>query len=318
MTRRLKILSCGEVLWDLFPEGPRFGGAPANFACHAALLGADAIMLSAVGDDDRGAEALSILAGIGVDTALIQQIPGAATGTVGVVTDGAGKPSYEIHAGSAWDSIAWSKAIEQAVDSAGAVYFGTLGQRGPASRATIRRALELARERGIPRILDVNLRAPFFDDALIRDSIALASVLKLSDEELPHVAKACGLGSNDETDGTNPATATITASPDGQISDASTEAVLRALLERYRLTHVAMTRGAEGALLLSSTETVSQPGIPTIVRDTVGAGDSFTAALALGLLRRDPLANIALTACQTASAVCAQDGAVPLTAVTPS
>lgn len=293
MTRSPKILSCGEVLWDLFPEGPRFGGAPANFACHAALLGADAIMLSAVGDDARGAEAVSILAGIGVDTALIQQIPGAATGTVGVVTDAAGKPSYEIHAGSAWDRIAWTKGIEQAVESADAVYFGTLGQRGSASRATIRRALELARERGIPRILDVNLRAPFFDDALIQDSISQASVLKLSDEELPHVAKACGFEIN---------------------HDGNTEAVLRGLLEKYGLTHVAMTRGAEGALLLSATETVNQPGIPTIVRDTVGAGDSFTAALALGLLRRDPLANIALTACQTASAVCAQDGAVPLAA----
>ncbi len=284
-----RILSCGEVLWDLFPEGARFGGAPANFACHAALLGGAAIMLSAVGMDARGDEAIAILQGMGVDTSLMQRAPGSATGSVGVVTDPAGKPSYEIHPGSAWDNLSWTAALERHAQAVDAVYFGTLGQRGAVSRGTIRRALCLAGERGIPRILDVNLRVPFYDAPLIYDSLALASVLKLSDEELPAVAAACGLD-----------------------AAARPESLLRRLLEQFDLSLVAMTRGAEGALLVSPEETVPQPGIPTVVRDTVGAGDSFTAALVVGLLRGHSLADIARTACETASAVCALDGAVPL------
>lgn len=282
------ILSCGEVLWDLFPEGAKFGGAPANFACHAALQGARVSLLSAVGHDARGREATAILESLGVDTSWIQVLPDAATGTVGVVTDAAGKPRYEIHAGSAWDQLAWTTELEALVHSADAVYFGTLGQRSTLSRATVRQVLGLATLRGIPRILDVNLRPPFYDDALIRESLEAASVVKLSDEELPGVAAACGLDR-----GMDP------------------ETQLRALLRQFNLTHLAMTRGAEGALLLSPHQTIDQRGIPVVVRDTVGAGDSFTAALVTGLLRGDSLATIARNACETASTVCAHDGAVP-------
>lgn len=282
------VISCGEVLWDLFPEGARFGGAPANFACHAAILGGAVSMLSAVGEDARGREASAILQGFGVDTSLIKRTADAPTGTVGVSVDAEGKPSFEIHAGSAWDRIPWSAALESRIAETDAIYFGTLGQRGELSRATIRRVLAEAKTLRIPRVLDVNLRKPFFDAALIRESIAQASVLKLSDDELPEVAAACGIA-----------------------TDARPETTLHALLTRHSLDLIAMTRGADGALLVSPTETVDQPGIPTVVRDTVGAGDSFTAALVIGLLRGDSLGVIARAACETAAAVCAQPGAVP-------
>ena len=283
-----RILSCGEVLWDLFPDGPRFGGAPANFACHAALLGGSVTMLSAVGGDERGREAVEILRGFGIGTSLIQKIADAPTGTVGVNVDAAGRPSFEIHADSAWDRIAWTPELAASIASTDAIYFGTLGQRGEISRTTIQRALASARERGILRMLDVNLRPPFFDAALIRESVELASVLKLSDEELPTVAKACGIECCRHA-----------------------EDALRTMLTLYDLDLIAMTRGADGALLVSADETISQPGIPTVVRDTVGAGDSFTAALVIGLLRGDALADITRTACETAAAVCAHDCAVP-------
>ncbi|MEI7774490.1 MAG: carbohydrate kinase [Verrucomicrobiota bacterium] len=286
--RKPRILSCGEVLWDLFPEGARFGGAPANFACHAARLGGDVTMLSAVGNDMRGAEAVTILRGFGVETTLVQRIADALTGSVGVSVDAAGKPSFEIHAGSAWDLIDWTDALEAKVSEADAIYFGTLGQRGAVSRATIRRAMELARERGILRVLDVNLRSPFYDPALIRASIAHASVLKLSDEELSEVATACGIA-----------------------LDTKPEATLRSLLTRFGLHLVVMTRGAEGALFVSPNGVIDQPGIPTKVVDTVGAGDSFTAAFVLGILRGDAPEVILQKACEIASAVCSQSGAVP-------
>ncbi len=282
------ILSCGEVLWDLFPEGAQFGGAAANFACHAALLGGDVTLLSAVGADARGDEAIAILRGFGIATSLIQRNADAATGSVGVSLDMAGKPSFEIHADSAWDRVVWTGALDARVANVDAVYFGTLGQRGEKSRATIRQALRLAKDRGILRVLDVNLRKPFYDGALIRDSIALASVLKLSDDELPEVAAACGIA-----------------------LDAKPENTLRALLVRSGLDLVAMTRGADGALLVSKDDAVSQPGIPTKVVDTVGAGDSFTAALVIGLLRGEPHKSILRKACEIASAVCSHSGAVP-------
>lgn len=283
-----RILSCGEVLWDMFPEGARFGGAPANFACHAAILGGDVSMLSAVGADSRGAESIAVLRGFGMDASLVQSIADAPTGSVGVSVDSAGKPSFEIHAGSAWDRIAWTSALESRIAETDVIYFGTLGQRGSLSRSTIRRALSVAKARNIPRVVDVNLRPPFYDAALIGESIALATVLKISDDELVEVAAACGIA-----------------------ADTSSEATLRALLVSSGLTLVVMTRGARGALLVSADEIVDQPGIPTDVVDTVGAGDSFTAALVVGLLRRDSLATVARTACETAAAVCAHRGAVP-------
>ena len=288
------ILSCGEVLWDLFPDGPRFGGAPANFACHAAVLGGGVSLLSAVGEDVRGGDAFSILQNFGIDTSLIQMTFDAPTGSVGVSLDAAGKPTFDIKADSAWDRIAWNAILASRIDGMDAIYFGTLGQRSGISRATIQRVLGLAKAKGLLRVLDVNLRPPFFDAALIRESLALASVLKLSDDELPEVAAACGTAMADNPENT-----------------------LRTLLLHHQLDLVAMTRGADGALLVSETETVYQPGIPVLVRDTVGAGDSFTAALTMGLLRDDPLSVIALAACATASAVCAQSGAVPEFATPP-
>ena len=285
---KTSILSCGEVLWDLFPEGARFGGAPANFACHAALLGGDVALLSAVGQDPRGDEVLAILRRFGIDTSLIQRIAAAPTGSVGVSLNAAGKPSFEIHADSAWDRLTWTTELESRLAQVDAVYFGTLGQRGANSRATIQRVVSEAKARGIPRMLDVNLRPPFYDAALIRESIAQASLLKLSDDELPEVASACAI-----------------------VIEADPVATLRALLTRFQLDLVVLTRGAEGALLVSPVDSVDQTGIPTLVRDTVGAGDSFTAAVVLGLLRGEAHEVILRKACEIAAAVCAHSGAVP-------
>lgn len=282
------ILSCGEVLWDLFPDGPRFGGAPANFACHAALLGAQVSLLSAVGEDAPGREARAILEGFGLDVSLLRRVPAAPTGAVGVTVDAAGKPSFDIRGDAAWDQIAWTPPLAARLAVVDAIYFGTLGQRSALSRATIQQALRAATARGLLRVLDVNLRRPYCDAALIRESIAQATVLKLSDDELPAVAAACGLPSGDEPFG-----------------------LLHSVLTRNQLDLVALTRGAAGALLVTATDVIDQPGIPTVVCDTVGAGDAFTAALVVGLLRRDPLPTVARRACEIAAAVCAQPGAVP-------
>jgi len=282
------ILSLGEVLWDVFADGERFGGAPANFACHAAILGADVAIISAVGDDRRGRESLAILRGFGIDISHISIVPESPTGTVTVALNEAGKPTYTIHEGVAWDQIAWIDEREEKVKQADAVCFGTLGQRFELSRNTIRKCIEIARVAGIPRLVDINLRPPFTDATCIRESIALASILKLSDEELNEVCAACGIDNR-----------------------ASEEARLRQLRESQNLDMVVMTCGANGAVLVAPDEVVHQPGIAVAVVDTVGAGDSFAASFLLGVLRGMPHKINLRNACEIAATVCTHAGAVP-------
>ena len=285
---RPTIISLGEVLWDLFPDGQRFGGAPANFACHAAIQGAAVTMVSAVGDDQNGHDAIGILSAYGIDVSLVQIIPDAPTGTVGVALDNNGKPTFTIHQGSAWDRIIWNDALTSRITTADAVSFGTLGQRSAVSRATIRRAVKAALAKGIPRVLDINLRPPFFDAEMIRDSVQLASILKLSDDELVEVCSACSISETDQ--------------PEGD---------LRGLLEFGSLDMVVLTRGKDGAVLVTPDDTFTQNGISVNVIDTVGAGDSFTAAFLIGELRGESRKQNLRKSCEIAAATCAHSGAVP-------
>ncbi len=284
-----KIVSFGEVLWDIFPAGEQFGGAPANFACHAAILGANVTMVSAVGSDRHGREAIEILRGFGIDVGLIQTVPNLPTGTVSVAVDTAGKPSFAIHENSAWDRLGWTDQIESRVREADAVYFGTLGQRSSLSRNTIRCGIRTACEKtGAARLVDINLRSPHFDGQLIRDSIELANILKLSDDELPEVVSACGID-----------------------FAAPVETQLREILRSGDLDLLVMTRGADGAVLVTADGIVSQQGMPVKVKDTVGAGDAFAAAFLLGVLRADTHDEVLRTACKVAAATCSHAGAVP-------
>ncbi|MDC0373296.1 carbohydrate kinase, partial [bacterium] len=274
----------------LFPDGERFGGAPANFACHAAIQGADVTMLSAVGDDQNGHDAIGILSAYGVDVSLMQIIPDAPTGTVGVALDNNGKPTFVIHQGSAWDQLVWNDAMASRITTADAVSFGTLGQRDTVSRTTIRRTLRAAAAKGIPCILDINLRPPFFDAEMIRDSVQLASILKLSDDELVEVCSACSISETSRQD-----------------------VMLQGLFEFGNLDIVVLTRGKDGAVLVTPDDTVTQNGISVNVIDTVGAGDSFTAAFLIGELRGESRKQNLRRSCEIAAATCAHSGAVPET-----
>ena len=283
-----RIIAMGDGLWDLFPDGPRFGGATANYACHASILGGEVFMVSGVGKDDRGQALLEVYQKHGVNTELIQELDDFPTGIVTVELTKKGLPTFTIGENAAWDNWVWNDEIEQKVESADALYFGTLGQRGKSARAGIRQALKIAIASQIPCILDINLRAPFYDDALIRESVILCSVLKISDEELQRVAQACELNSS--------------------LSD---NAVLVELRTKFQLDIVVVTRGAEGAVLVSEEGVFEQPGVPTTVVDTVGAGDSFTASMTLGLLAAKDSSEILGEACKVAAGVCSHAGAVP-------
>jgi fructokinase len=222
----------------------------------------------------------------------MQIIPETPTGTVSVEVDADGKPTFVIHQGSAWDNLTWNDAIASRIATVDAVYFGTLGQRDLVSRATIRRVVETASLAGIPRILDVNLRTPFFDAEMIRNSVQLASILKLSDDELVEVCSACNISK--------------TSRPN---------VMLQGLLEFGSLDMVVLTRGENGAVLVTHEGTITQDGINRNVIDTVGAGDAFTAAFLVGELRGDPHDQNLRKSCEVAAATCAHSGALPETSV---
>lgn len=280
------VVGLGEVLWDVFPDAAHFGGAPANFACHAASLGAVARMVSAVGMDDLGDGALKTLQSHGVDVQNVARDPEHPTGRVLVKLDAARQATYEFASDTAWDHLEWSEPLGSLADQCNAVCFGTLGQRSKVSRDTIRRFIEATRQSAL-RVFDVNLRQSFFDQETIDASLRVASVLKLNDEELPIVADFCG------------------------IQRAGEREMLREFADRYRLRLVALTRGPRGSLLIAG-DAEDECAAPSVsVVDTVGAGDSFTATLISGFLRELPLGAINRHANSVAAFVCSQKGATP-------
>lgn len=285
--RRYRIGGLGEVLWDAFPEGEKFGGAPANFVCHCRSLGAEAFVISAVGADARGAAARSFLENHGVVVDGLAVTPGHETGVVLVTLDAAGKPTYTIKEGVAWDHIPWSEPVAGIAGSLDAVCFGSLCQRNAVSRATILRVLDSVPPSCL-KVFDVNLRQSFFNDAVLRSSLEHADALKLNDEELPIVARSVGLGRGDEQD------------------------ALTRLMEQFELKLAVLTCGSRGALMMTpdSVDFAESPPVPVV--NTVGAGDAFTAATIMGFLAGKTIAAINEHANRVAAFVCTQHGAVPL------
>jgi len=287
LQRETIVVGLGEVLWDLLPSGPRFGGAPANFACSVAELSAattSVYMLSSVGHDELGRQALESLEQHRVHSKYTSQTS-FPTGTVEVHLSEQGIASYQFAENTAWDHLSWSTALSELATRTDAVCFGTLGQRSATSQATILRFLEETTSSAL-RVFDVNLRSPFYSDEIIRHSLERSNVLKLNDEELPTVAELCGLSG-------------------------SPESLLRQLAEHYQLLAVALTRGPQGALLLRGSEIDDNPGLSAKVADTIGAGDAYTAALVLGILDDQPTTSINQLGCRVAAYVCEQSGATP-------
>ena len=288
MMLRPAVIGIGEIVWYLFPEGPRFGGAPANFACSVAELARnriDVYMAGGVGADDLGWRAIEALHLHGVDTSCVAVVD-RPTGQARVELDAAGGARYGFAADAAWDNVAWSNEFQKLAARADAVCFSTLGQRSEISRQTIQRFVR-ATPASCLRVLDINLRPPFWHEEIVLQSLQLANVLKLNDAELSVLADVLGWRGGDHE-------------------------LLQQLVDRFSLRLVALTRGSAGALLLSeSGERSDLPGHPTVVVDTVGAGDSFAAALVVGLLSGLPLATINAWGNRVAAFVSSQPGATP-------
>lgn len=281
-----KIVAVGEVLWDVFATERKLGGTTANFTLHAHGLGAEARLISRVGEDALGQEVLDLFRERGVPTDTIQIDSQAATGTVDVLVNADGQPSYRVAENIAWDFIAIDEAARSAVATADALCFGTLAQRSPRSRATILELLISAPKRCF-RVFDVNRRVPYWSDEVFLESLALADVVKLNDEELAVISPMLNLPADER-------------------------AAITILAERYRLKLVALTRGSRGSLLFANGEWAEYPSISVNVKDTVGAGDSFAAALVIGFLAGWPLERIGEHASAVAAYVCTQAGATPI------
>ena len=275
----------GETLWDVFPDGAVWGGAPGNVACHAAGLGANVFMVSGVGCDELGERGIAALESHGIDCRHVQADPRHPTGTVTVSLGPAGDASYVFASDTAWDHLGWEPSLGELAARANAVCFGTLGQRAEESRRTIRRFLEAAGQ--AVRVFDVNLRQAIYSPELIRESLALANVLKLNDDELPVVAAACGVSADDPV------------------------AAVRELAERHGLRLAALTRGAAGSLLVADGVVSTRSAEARTIVDTVGAGDAFTAAVVMGLLGGRPLEVMHDHAARLAAFVCGHRGATP-------
>ena len=281
------VVGLGELLWDLFPEGKQLGGAPANFAYMTSLLGDAGIVASRVGDDDLGREAKRRLESLGLRTSSLQLDAAHATGTVKVSVDPTGQPTFQIAESVAWDFFEWTDGWRSLAESADAVCFGSLAQRSPVSRDTIRAFLKAARPKTI-RVYDVNLRRSFYSAQTLSESMQVADIVKLNHDEMPVVAKLLSLPFiYDET------------------------RAAQWLREKFGPKLVCITRGARGSLLVGEEETSEHPGYRVHVADTVGAGDAFTAALVYHYLRGASVATLNEAANRMGSWVASQTGATP-------
>jgi len=253
------VVGLGEVLWDILPGRTCLGGAPANFAYMTTLMGDQGIVASRVGEDSRGLDALRRMEEMGLDIDHVQTDRQRPTGTVKVELDGTGTARFEISHPVAWDALEWTLDWQQVAEEADAVCFGSLAQRSEASRETIRHFLR-ATLPGTLKVFDVNLRQSYYSQEVLAESMRLADIVKLNDEELPKIMGLAKFSHKDE------------------LSSA------RRLLTAYDLKLVCITRGGRGSLLVSDTsvrgrDASEHPGFRVRVADTVGSGDAFTAGL---------------------------------------
>ena len=280
------VVGLGEVLWDMLPGSKYLGGAPANFAYTTSLLGDQGVVASRVGDDDLGDEAISRVKALGLPVAHIQRDAVYRTGAVKVDVDEKGIARFEIEAPSAWDFLEWTTQWQDLAQRADAVCFGSLAQRATHSRNTIRRFLAETRPSAV-RVFDVNLRPPFYSQEVLAESMKLADIVKMNDDEVPKVMALGGLEHVDE------------------------KSSARKLIELYDLKLVCITRGACGSLLVSAKDSCEGGGVRVKVADTIGAGDAFTAALVHEYLRGAPLSQMNQVANRVGAWVASQPGPTP-------
>lgn len=277
------VVGLGEILWDVFPERKILGGAPANFAYHVSQFGFNGYAVSAIGGDLLGKEILQSLESKELNYML--ETTDFPTGTVQVTLDKYGVPQYEICENVAWDNIPFTSRTENLAKSTGTVCFGSLAQRSEVSRATIRKFIECMPEDSL-KIFDINLRLNYFSRDVVHQSLELANMMKINDDEVIRIAELFGW-SGEEQD------------------------ICQQLLKEYNLKILILTKGTEGSFVFTPYQASYLPTPKVHVADTVGAGDSFTAAFVAAYLHGERIEDAHQLAVEVSAYVCLQHGAMP-------
>ena len=278
-----KVITIGEILWDVFPEGKKAGGSSMNVALNLHKQSIESSFLSAVGNDDNGKELLSFLEGNHFSTELVQTHPTLPTSTVVVQLDENHQATYTIKQPVAWDDIALNDANIQAVKRADALVYCSLTCREEKSKNTILSLLDHAKT----KIFDINLRAPFYEKELIKTLLSKADILKINEDEIIWVRDSFGLTGNDE------------------------EQILKQLSARFNIEVICLTLGDKGACVLVDEKLFRHAGYKVQVADTVGAGDAFLATFIACYLQGYPMEATLDNACKVGAFVASQAGANP-------
>ena len=281
------VVGMGEALWDILPEGKKIGGAPANFAYHVSQFGLPSCVVSAVGNDSLGKEIVDNLTSKGLNHH-INEVP-YPTGTVQVEIDQAGIPQYDIKENVAWDNIPYTASLRELAQNTRAFCFGSLAQRNVVSRETIQSYLDAMPQTDDTLVVfDVNLRQGFYSKEILCTSMQRCNILKINDEELVTVSRMFGYPGIDLQD------------------------KCWILLGKYNLRMLILTCGINGSYDFTPGHVSFQPTPSVEVADTVGAGDSFTAAFIASLLRGKSVAEAHKVAVETSAFVCTKNGAMPI------
>lgn len=281
------VVGMGEALWDVLPEGKKIGGAPANFAYHVSQFGLPSCVVSAIGNDALGKEIIENFTSKGLDQ-LIAEVP-YPTGTVQVEIDQTGIPLYDIKENVAWDNIPYTEHLDALAKRTKAVCFGSLAQRNMVSRNTINHFLDtMPKDDDSLIVFDVNLRQGFYNKEILCKSMKNCNILKINDEELITVSRMFGYPGIDLQD------------------------KCWILLGKYNLKMLILTCGINGSYVFTPGNVSFQPTPKVEVADTVGAGDSFTAAFIASILKGKSVTEAHSIAVKTSAYVCTQKGAMPI------
>lgn len=281
------VVGMGEALWDVLPEGKKIGGAPANFAYHVSQFGLPSCVVSAIGDDALGKEIIENFTSKSLDQ-LIAEVP-YPTGTVQVEIDQTGIPLYDIKENVAWDNIPYTERLDALAKRTKAVCFGSLAQRNVVSRETINHFLDtMPKDDDSLIVFDVNLRQGFYNKEILCKSMQNCNILKINDEELITVSRMFGYPGIDLQD------------------------KCWILLGKYNLKMLILTCGINGSYVFTPGKVSFQPTSKVEVADTVGAGDSFTAAFIASILKGKSVTEAHSIAVKTSAFVCTQKGAMPI------
>ena len=244
------VVCFGETLWDFLPGGKLPGGAPVNVAYHLKQLGKNPAVITRIGDDELGKELKQVYESKDIDTRFFQVDKEHETGKVFATLKDDNEVEYDIVQPVAWDFIEYNDEVEKMVAEADYFVFGSLASRNEKTRKSLLHYLDSAKI----KVLDINLRPPYYSKEILETLLHHVDILKLNLSELHLIS--------------------------GWYADLkSDEEMVKLLKKKFDLQILIVTKGGDGAMLFMHHQFYYHPGYQVKVADTVGSGDSFLAAI---------------------------------------